>query len=74
MEETCLRGDTRSSLGQILSFLCNGEQGGTLVLRRGRSFGGRDAGLCDGSEGVHDRIVVNCALGMNASVAERDGD
>lgn len=52
--ETCLRGGTRSSLGQLLSFLRNCEQGGALVLRRGHPFGGRDARLRDGPEGVHD--------------------
>lgn len=56
--ETCLRGGTRSSLGQLLPFLCNGEQGGALILRRGRPLGGRDACLCDGPEGVHDRLLL----------------
>lgn len=61
---TYLRGGTRSSLGQILTFLCNSEQGGALVLSRDGPFGGRDACLCDGPEGVHDArllwLVICC--------------
>ena len=43
--ETCLRGSTRGSFDQLLSFLCDCEQGCALVFRRGDSFGGRDDGL-----------------------------
>lgn len=56
---TCLRGNTGSSLGQLLSFLCDSEQGGASVLTRGGPFCGRDACLRDGPEGIHDGLLVS---------------